>query len=262
MKAENAVGRGGQAEPSAQDGQVRPHRAKGRTAAEHAATADGAPEGGGRHVGRRAAPGNKEPEILAAAEREFMSKGFDGARTTSIAEAAGVTHAMLHYYFHTKEQLFCRIIDNKLRLMGESLLMSVEGNPQQPFLRRLETGIGRHFDFMAENPDLPRFVINEILSRPERYTVMQESVRRIAAALGQTLQRELDAAAGRGETERMDIRMLMLDIVSLNAFTFISYPIIEPIFGDLTEQRERFLKMKRAENIETIMRRLRRAQTK
>ena len=41
---------------------------------------------------------NKEQAILEAAEREFIVKGFAGARTTSIAEAAGVTHAMLHYY--------------------------------------------------------------------------------------------------------------------------------------------------------------------
>ena len=40
-----------------------------------------------------------ESEILKAAEQEFMLKGFDGAKTTSIAHAAGVTHAMLHYYF-------------------------------------------------------------------------------------------------------------------------------------------------------------------
>lgn len=37
-----------------------------------------------------------ESEILKAAEQEFMLKGFDGAKTTSIAHAAGVTHAMLH----------------------------------------------------------------------------------------------------------------------------------------------------------------------
>ena len=65
---------------------------------------------------------NKEQEILEAAEREFIAKGFAGARTTSIAEAAGVTHAMLHYYFRTKEQLFERILDEKMRLMGESVL--------------------------------------------------------------------------------------------------------------------------------------------
>ena len=64
----------------------------------------------------------KEQAILAAAEQEFLAKGFDGARTTSIAAAAGVTHAMLHYYFRTKENIFERILDEKLRLMGESVL--------------------------------------------------------------------------------------------------------------------------------------------
>ena len=57
---------------------------------------------------------NKEQLILEAAESEFAAKGYDGARTTSIAKAAGVTHAMLHYYFRTKELLFERIIDKKI----------------------------------------------------------------------------------------------------------------------------------------------------
>lgn len=47
-----------------------------------------------------------EERILKAAETEFFTKGFDGARTTSIAERAGVTHAMLHYYFRSKALLF------------------------------------------------------------------------------------------------------------------------------------------------------------
>ena len=76
---------------------------------------------------------NKEQAILEAAEREFIAKGFAGARTTSIAEAAGVTHAMLHYYFRTKEQLFERILDEKMRLMGESVLAAF-GDPALPFL--------------------------------------------------------------------------------------------------------------------------------
>ena len=74
---------------------------------------------------------NKEQAILEAAEREFIAKGFAGARTTSIAEAAGVTHAMLHYYFRTKEQLFERILDEKMRLMGESVLAAF-GQPGLP----------------------------------------------------------------------------------------------------------------------------------
>ena len=83
---------------------------------------------------------NKEQAILEAAEREFIVKGFAGARTTSIAEAAGVTHAMLHYYFRTKEQLFERILDEKMRLMGESVLAAF-GQPGLPLAERLRDGI-------------------------------------------------------------------------------------------------------------------------
>ena len=42
---------------------------------------------------------NKEEEILKAAEAEFLEKGFAASRTVEIARRAGVTHAMLHYYF-------------------------------------------------------------------------------------------------------------------------------------------------------------------
>ncbi|MBQ5508156.1 MAG: helix-turn-helix transcriptional regulator, partial [Muribaculaceae bacterium] len=65
---------------------------------------------------------NKEHSILEAAQREFLEKGYDGARTTSIARNAGVTHAMLHYYFKTKEQLFERIFKETIGLMGKSLI--------------------------------------------------------------------------------------------------------------------------------------------
>lgn len=95
---------------------------------------------------------NKEQAILEAAEREFLAKGFDGARTISIARAAGVTHAMLHYYFRTKENIFERILDEKMRLMGE-LVMTTFGRPGLPLLERLRDGIARHFDFIVVNPD-------------------------------------------------------------------------------------------------------------
>ena len=136
---------------------------------------------------------NKEQAILEAAEREFIAKGFAGARTTSIAEAAGVTHAMLHYYFRTKEQLFERILDEKMRLMGESVLAAF-GQPGLPLAERLRDGIERHFDFIMANPDMPRFIVNEVFSRPERYETMQARIREIAGVLMCDIQRELDAS--------------------------------------------------------------------
>ena len=197
----------------------------------------------------------REQAILEAAEREFLKKGFDGARTTSIAAAAGVTHAMLHYYFRTKEQLFERILDEKMRMMGQSVLAAF-GDARLPLIERLRNGIERRFDFIAANPDLPRFIVNEVFARPERYEAMQRQIRSLMGVMLIDTQRALDEAADRGEIRRIDVRMLMLDIISLNVFVFIAYPILEPLLGDLTADRERFFELRKAETVETVMRRL------
>lgn len=165
---------------------------------------------------------------------------------------------MLHYYFRTKEQLFERILDEKTRLMSQSVLTAF-GQPDLPLQERIRDGVESHFDFIAANPDLPRFIVNEVFSRPERYEAMRRRIRTIAEGLMHDIQQELDASAARGETEPVDARMLLLDIISLNVFPFIGFHIIEPVFGNLSGDRERFFGMRRAENVEIILRRLKKA---
>ena len=198
---------------------------------------------------------SKEQLILAAAEQEFLTKGYDGARTTSIAQAAGVTHAMLHYYYRTKEQLFERIVDEKFATMSHSML-AIIGDPSLPIVERIKGGIAAHFDFIAANPLLPRFVINEIVSRPERYEVLYKRASFVVNSVYNGLQAEVDCAAERGEIEHVDVKMLFISIMSLNIFTFVAYPFMEPIMGELMANREQFLAARKAENIETILRRI------
>lgn len=198
---------------------------------------------------------SKEQQILAAAEQEFLTRGYDGARTTSIAQAAGVTHAMLHYYYRTKEQLFERIVDEKFETISDSMF-AIMGDPSLPIVERIKGGIAAHFDFVAENPLLPRFVINEIISRPERYELLHKRIGDIIDNISNGLQSEIDYAAERGEMEKIDIKMLFISIMSLNIFTFVAYPFMEPIMGELMADRERFLAERKAENIETILRRI------
>ena len=198
---------------------------------------------------------SKEQQILTAAEQEFLTRGYDGARTTSIAQVAGVTHAMLHYYFRTKEQLFERIVDEKFETMSHSMF-AIMGDPSLPIVERIKGGIEAHFDFVAQNPLLPRFVINEIISRPERYDVLYKRLGAIIDNVYRGLQSEINRSAERGEIERVDIKMLFISIMSLNIFTFLAYPFMEPLMGELMANRERFLAERKAENIETILRRI------
>ena len=51
--------------------------------------------------------------------------------------------------------------------------------------------------------------------------------------------------------------MLFISIMSLNIFTFIAYPFMEPLMSDLMTDRQKFLNERKAENVETILKRLR-----
>ena len=196
-----------------------------------------------------------EALILKAAEKEFFNNGYAGARTTSIAEAAGVTHAMLHYYFRTKENLFEKIIAEKMASLKE-VMLSAMGEKDLPLFDRIKQGVERHFDFIANNPMLPRFVINEIFSHPERYDMIGKAINSIASSLLEDLQAQIDKTAGKGECRKIDARMLLLDIISLNIFSFVAAPVIEPILGPWFSETNGFLEKRKAENVETILRKL------
>jgi hypothetical protein len=57
-------------------------------------------------LGRR--PGNRDTrgEILSAAQNAFAEGGLSGVSLRGIAMDAGVDVALIHHYFHSKEELF------------------------------------------------------------------------------------------------------------------------------------------------------------
>lgn len=197
----------------------------------------------------------KEQIILDAAEKEFMTKGYEGAKTTSIAAAAGVTHAMLHYYFRTKENLFNKVFESKIVLLKDSILSSF-ARTDLPLLERIKNGIEAHFDFLAQNPDLPRFVVNELISKPEHLNRLGATINMIAGSLYDNMQNDFEAEQKKGSIEKINGIDLLLDIVSLNVFVFVAYPIIEAFSSSNYGSREEFLAARKRENVEIIMRRL------
>lgn len=196
-----------------------------------------------------------ETRILRAAEREFLEKGFAGARTASIAEAAGVTHAMLHYYFRTKDKLFERIVSEKINMLGDIILSAI-GDDNLPLEERIRQSVERHFDFISSNRDLPRFIVNEVLACPEHVDIMKRNIPAIVSSLLSNLQREIDEYAARGLCQRVDARMLLVDIVSLNVFPFMAAPIVYGALGDAYKDYDEFLAIRKKENVETILRKL------
>jgi AcrR family transcriptional regulator len=197
---------------------------------------------------------NTEQQILRVAELEFLSKGYNGARTTSIAKAAGVTHAMLHYYFRTKELLFERIIDKKMTEITP-LITYLIGNESLPLVDRIRETVSVHFDFIMANPDLPKFLMNEVIPYHDRSVVFISKMKDVFKIF-EKLQHEVNEASSRGEIEHFNVPMLFQSILAINICPSLISEFIPKILTDDKLSQERYLALRKAENIEIIMRRI------
>jgi AcrR family transcriptional regulator len=191
---------------------------------------------------------NKEKNVLEAAEKVFLAKGYSGARTHDIAAEAGVTHAMLHYYFQTKEQLFERILKDKIAALAEVLIAISpdEDTTMKDFIIRV---VSDHFDFLQKNPSLPRFVINVITEQPELASHYISFARDLPAQMIQRLKFKLEK-----EGIEMNPKMLLQDIIMLNVFSIIAMPVNLLYDPGLTE--EEYIKQRKEENIIILLKRL------
>lgn len=126
--------------------------------------------------------------------------------------------------------------------------------PLSEILRNL---ICNHLEFIAANPNLPRFLIGEIFSNPERLSTFLDKLREIAPTFMSVLQEKIDEEASRGLCRKVDAKMLMLDIVSLNVFAYMAAPAVNAALGDYIADSGVFLEMRKRENYDTIMRKLR-----
>lgn len=195
-----------------------------------------------------------ELKILEVAEKEFLQKGYAGARTMQIAELAGVSHTMLHYYYRTKEDLFNKVFEEKFHMMTSSLIEAFN-QPHVSLLDRIKSGMEQHFDFLAQNPDIPRFIINEMSSNPKYKDTHAEMMRSVGSAIA-GMQDEINELADKGAIEKINISDLILDIVSMNVFVFIIIPGIQKFIINPLVPQEEFLARRKKENVEVIMRRL------
>lgn len=197
---------------------------------------------------------NKKELILKAAEYEFMANGYEATKTTQIAERAGVTHAMLHYYFQTKENIFKKIYEDKINMLKEPIVALVE-NKEMELSQRIDTIIETHFEFLKANPTLPYFVISEMNNNPLLIETMKENIGEVMGKSYKKLQKEIDEYVAQGIINPITALDLLLDIVSLNVSAFVMLPIMKSVVSNKDEQNA-ILEQRKREIKETINRRI------
>lgn len=197
-----------------------------------------------------------EQVILEAAEAEFLEKGYGNAKTLSIAKRAGVSHSMLHYYFRTKENLFQMIFLKKVQTI--SLHLEDIFEQHLPFFETVRLIVESQFDFVARNPKLPHFILNEILSNKENRTlllkVLSPQVKDVLARLKEMLAEEI----AKGTIRAISMSYFMINLVSINVSTFVVLPILQDMSPAKDNKLiEDMLKERRESNVQFILNGLR-----
>ncbi|MCQ2120091.1 MAG: TetR/AcrR family transcriptional regulator [Bacteroidales bacterium] len=192
----------------------------------------------------------KEEEILKAAEEEFFAGGYDSTSTATIAKRAGVTHAMVNYYFRTKEKLFMKILDNHVSDLLHRLkpLMQADGNVAEV----ATTAAAVIFDKFNEDRRLP-FIISDISrTHPDFLMRYKETVDTVCKDSVRMHSERLEKGISEGRVAPCTMNDIYNAVLELSAGPFLTLPVLENVAGFSPERTEAFLAERKEEMVRML----------
>ncbi len=138
--------------------------------------------GGGRMAG-----GERRQQILGVAMRLFSQHGFRGTTTKEIAQAAGVSEAMVFRHFATKQELYSAILDFKacsgsLGDPREFLAEALRRKDDRAVFTELARALMRHHE---SDPEFLRLLTHAALEEHELAAMFWErTIRQMYEFLG------------------------------------------------------------------------------
>ena len=183
---------------------------------------------------------NSEERIKAAARKVFHQKGYAATRTRDIAEEAGINHAMVNYYFRSKEKLFGIVMTETMGqfFKGVGVILNDESTSLE---KKIEQVVANYIDLLLEEPDLPTFIFNEVRPNPQ-FFVEQSPIREVLT--NSALTRQYAEAVARGEISEPNLMHAILNVIGLVIFPFVAKPILSAI-TNLPEEEYKALMLER-----------------
>ena len=194
----------------------------------------GARELGGSGARRRRGPGrprganagNVRERLLHAARDLFLRYGYRAVSSRQIGAAAGVNFAMIRYYFGGKPGLYREILQG----LVPAQLRRLEAGTGSGEGARLEEILENMVRVWAANPWIAGFVLREVLipGGPMRAMFLREFPERLAPQVERAVQEEIRRGTLRAD---LDPKLLVLSMVSLAIFPFLSFALSSRVFG-------------------------------
>lgn len=182
-----------------------------------------------RAPGRPAADApDQRASVLDAALACFVRQGIGATSLRDIAREAGVTPALLHYYFGDKPQLQAAVVEE--RLMPVMAMLREPLQQAGDDVAALITGfVGGVSKMAITHPWLPPLWVREVLC--EGGALRDVMFQRVGPAIPDMMAARFAAAQARGEIQPdLDPRLLMVSLVGLTLFPIAGAPIWRQLF--------------------------------
>ena len=183
------------------------------------------PRAPGRPVGKSA---DQRERLLDAAIACFVRQGIAATSLRAIASEAGVTPALLHYYFGDKAQLVDALVEERM-LPAFAVVrgrVAAAGDDVADTVAAFVCGVT---EAMKAHPWWPQLWVREVLC--EGGALRDLLVTRIAPEITRTIADRFAAAQARGEMNAdLDPRLLMTSLVGLTLLPAAGAPIWRTLF--------------------------------
>ncbi len=179
---------------------------------------------------------DQRARLLEAALACFVREGIAASTLRGIAAEAGVTPALAHYYFGSKQRLVDTVIEERLLPIVQGITAKLQAAGDD--VGALVAGFVHGFHAaVAGHPWLPALWVREILNEGGELRALL--LTRIAPLAPRLLAERFAAAQARGELNpELDPRLLVVSLVGLTIFPLAAAPIWRPLFAaaDLDNQ--------------------------
>ncbi|MDC7824355.1 TetR/AcrR family transcriptional regulator [Pseudomonas sp. BLCC-B13] len=184
-----------------------------------------------RAPGRPAADATVQREqLLSIATDLFAQQGIQATRLRAIAERAGVTPALLNYYFGNKERLVEAMVEERFLPLVARAAAQLQQAGDDP-LALVEAFIRDMVRNVTEQPWLSQLWVREILC--EGGVLRERLMHRVAPMVPLLLAQKFAAAQARGALNPgLDPRLLVVSLIGLTLLPYAAAPIWRGVFAN------------------------------
>ncbi len=181
--------------------------------------------------------GETEQKILDAALSVLVSRGYEGATTRRIAEAAGVNEVTLFRKFQSKENILNEVIIRNLN----SALSLIDSMFQMEKEADLASGLhSMGLDFiklMSDRIDLISILIEEGRRKPEVQEILTPATQVLIERLGKYFELHIK----NGKMRNIDPEVAAITFISFTFYICLMRKFLDGIVGDNEEALEGFM---------------------